>query len=293
MATGTTEFLTVGSAGVDVDVFVPEIWSGSAIVARETNLVLARLVNRQYEEGLTYGDTIHVPSIGNLAARSKTQEAAVQFENLAEANVDITIDQWYYAAIAIESFAKIQTNRDMLESYAGKLGYALGLNVDDALAGLPDNLASGTAVGSLAVENTDDELLLARQHLNDSLVPRMGRSFYFSPAAETGLLKLDRFVHSDYSSIHDDNAGETGLQEAYIGSFYRIPIYISENVEGSNAAGHDNCLLQTEAFTLVMQLSPTFHKDFDINYIVDKVVVEQIYGFREMREDHAIFIRGA
>ena len=293
MATGTTQFLTVGTGSTDVDNFVPELWAGPAIVAREQNLVYARLVDRKFEEGLTFGDTIHVGSISNLAARQKTQEGTILFENINESNTDILIDQWFYSAIAMESFTRVQLNRNMLESYAGKLGYALGLQVDNTLADLPASLAAGTIVGTLADENTDDELILARQHLNDSDVSRTGRSWVFSPAAETGLLKLDRFIHSDYSNVAGSNSGETGLQEAYMGSFYRMPIYISTNVAGTNAAGHNNVLLQTEAFAMVMQLAPTTHHMFDIDFIVDKVVMEEIFGTKEMREDHAILVRGA
>lgn len=293
MATGTTQFLTVGTGSTDVDNFVPELWAGPAIVAREQNLVFARLVDRQFESELTFGDTVHVGSIGNLAARSKTQEAAILFENINEANTDIIIDQWFYSAIAMESFAKVQLNRNMLERYSGKLGYALGLQVDNTLADLPASLAAGTIVGTLAVENTDDELLLARQNLNDSEVPREGRSWIFSPAAETGLMKLDRFIHSDYSTIRGENDGETGLQMAYMGSYYRNPIYITTNVAGTNTAGHNNVLMHTETFALVMQLAPTTHAQFDIDFIVDKVVMEEIFGTKEMREDHAILVRGA
>ena len=286
MATGATEFIDNTTA----DVFIPELWSMEAIVARENQLVFANLVDRKFEKGLSYGDTIHVPGISDLAVRTKTINAVVDYETVTESNTDISIATHQYVAIALENITRVQNNRDQLQLYAGKLGYALALAVDDVLAGLVDNFSQ--TVGTLAVELTDDELLRARQYLDDADTPQDGRVMVVSPAQETGLLKLDRFVHNDYEAVHGP-ARETGLEKAYVSSFMGMPIYRSVNVEGTNSAGHDNAMFQKEAIALVMQISPKTYHQFDIDYIVDKVVIEQLYGTQEMRDDHGVFMKGA
>ena len=286
MATGATEFIDNTTA----DVFIPELWSQLSIVSREDALVMATLVDRRYEDGLSFGDTIHVPNISNLAARTKSANTAVTYETVTETNVNISIGTNEYAAIAVESITKIQNNRDQLEVYSGKLGYALGLAVDDVLAGLIDNFSNN--VGTLAVENTYDELVRARQYLDDANAPQTDRYMVVSPAAEAGLLKQDNFINNDYSKIHGD-LRETGQEFAYSGSFLGMPIYKSANVEGTNAAGHDNGMFQRQALALVMQERPTVFQQFDIDYLVDKVVVEQLYGTQSMRADHGVFVKGA
>lgn len=289
MATGATEFIDSTTA----DVFIPEVWSKGAIVARENRLVFAMLVDRRFEDGLTFGDVIHVPSVGNLAARTKTKasNAAITYETVTETNTDITVATWEYAAIAVESIIKIQANRDMLKLYSGKMGYALALAVDDVLAGLPDNFDN--AVGTLAAGLSDDDILRARQYLDDADAPQEGRYMVVAPAEESNLLKLDRFVRNDYSMLHGAGSAVTGLERAYVVSFLGMPIYKSVNVEGTNAAGHDNTMFQREALALVMQMSPTAHSQYDIDYLVDKVVLEQLYGTLEMRDNHGVFMRGA
>jgi len=286
VATGATEFIDNTTA----DVFIPELWSMEAIVARENQLVFANLVDRKFESGLSFGDTIHVPGVSNLAVRTKSTNGAVTYETVTESNTDISIATHEYAAIALENITRVQNNRDQLQLYAGKLGYALALAVDDVLAGLVDNFSNN--VGTLAVELTDDELLRARQYLDDADAPQDSRVMVVSPAQETGLLKLDRFVHNDYESVHGP-ARETGLEKAYVSSFMGMPIYRSVNVEGTNSAGHDNGMFQKEALALVMQIAPKTYHQFDIDYIVDKVVVEQLYGTQEMRDDHGVFMQGA
>jgi hypothetical protein len=271
------------------DVFIPELWSMEAIVARENQLVFANLVDRKFEKGLSFGDIIHVPSVGNLAVRTKATNGAVAYETITETQTNITIGTHQYAAIALENITRVQSNRDQLKLYAGKLGYALALAVDDVLAGLVDNFDN--SVGTQAVELTDDDILRARQYLDDADAPQDSRVMVVSPMQETGLLKLDRFVHNDYESVHGP-ARETGLEKAYVSSFMGMPIYRSVNVEGANATGHDNGMFQKEALALVMQIAPKTYHQFDIDYIVDKVVVEQLYGTAEMRDDHGVLMEG-
>ena len=286
MATGTTEFIDNTTA----DVFIPEIWSPLAIVAREAQLVFAKLVDRKFENGLSFGDTIHVPGVSDLAARSKSANTAITYETVTESNTDITISTHKYAAIAVESITKVQNNRDQLQLYAGKLGYALGLDVDDTLAGLPDNFSQ--TVGTLAAENTYHDYLRAIQYLDDANAPAESRYFVISPAAEVGLMKQDIYTNNDYSILHGEGRN-TALEHAYVSSFLNIPVYKSTNVEGSNSAGHDNTLFQKESLALVMQMNPTMHSMFDIDYFADKVAIEQLYGTQEMRDDHGVWIKGA
>ena len=286
MATGAAEFIDNTTA----DVFIPEIWSPLAIVAREAQLVFAKLVDRKFENGLSFGDTIHVPGVSDLAARSKSANTAITYETVTESNTDITISTHKYAAIAVESITKVQNNRDQLQLYAGKLGYALGLDVDDTLAGLPDNFSQ--TVGTLAAENTYHDYLRAIQYLDDANAPAESRYFVISPAAEVGLMKQDIYTNNDYSILHGEGRN-TALEHAYVSSFLNIPVYKSTNVEGSNSAGHDNTLFQKESLALVMQMNPTMHSMFDIDYFADKVAIEQLYGTQEMRDDHGVWIKGA
>ena len=294
MATGTGIAAT-GNAFIDnssADVFIPEIWSPLAIVAREAQLVFAKLVDRKFEDNLTKGDKLNVPNISDLTARAKGENNAIEYEVLDETNNTITVDQHYYAAIAVESITKVQTDRDMLQAYAGKLGYALGLNIDDALASQVEADWSGQTVGTLAVENTFHDYLRAVQYLDDANCPADSRYFVISPASEVGLLKMDMYVNNDYTNLHGTGR-DSALDKAYISSFLGIPVYKSVNVDGDNDVGHDNTLFQKEAQALIMQMSPTMHTMYDIDFFADKVAIEQLYGEQVMRADHGVWIKGA
>ena len=281
-----TEFIDNATA----DVFIPEIWSALAVVARESQLVFAKLIDRRFEDELSIGDKINIPSVNDLNTADKARNGAITYETITEEMLTITVDTHNYSAIAVESITKVQTNRDMLQLYAGKMGYALAKTVDDTLAGLVDNFSD--SVGTLAAENTYDDYLRAIQYLDDADAPADSRYFVISPAAEVGLLKMDTYINNDYSNIHGSGRN-TALEFAYATSLLGIPTYKSTNVEGTNSAGHDNGLFQKEALAMIMQMNPTMHSMYDIDYFADKVAIEQLYGVSEVRDDHGVWIKGA
>jgi hypothetical protein len=290
VASGATEFMdTVTEA-----VFIKTVWSKRAQVAREKNLVFAKLSNRVYEQDARMGGAVNVPNISDLTANTKntSSNAAVVFETVTETSTQITIGTWVYNGIALETATEVQVDRDLLEAYAPKQGYALALKVDDDLAALPDDLTTNI-VGTLGVELDYDTVLEARQKLLDNDVPLEDVAIIIAPAQETGFMKLDKFINNDYNRIQGEKTALANVDRAFIGSWLGIPIYRSTNVEGSNATGHDNVMFHKEAFALVMQMRPRTHTWFDINYLARKVVVEQLYGLKTMRDNHAVWMKGA
>lgn len=287
MATGSTEFVDNTTA----DVFIPEVWANEAIVAREQRLVFAGLVNRGYESDLKFGDTAHVRSVGNLSSRSKatSSNAAITYETITETNTDITVNTWEYSAMAVEDIIKVQADKDMFRLYAGKMGYALDLAIDDVLAGLVDDFSQ--VLGSLAVDLTYRDFTRARQYLDDALAPDEDRYIVISPAQENGMLNIEHFINRDYTEGNKSGMGGKG-EKGWIGTWMSIPVYKSTNVEGSNAAGHDNAMFHRSALALVVQMKPQAHHMYDIDYFVDKVALEHLHGSRELRDDHGVFMRG-
>ena len=287
MATGAEEFIDNTTA----DNSIPELWSKRLIVARQDRLVFEALVDTDYKEAMKFGDTIHVGSRGHLSVRTKTANTAITFETETPTNTDILINVNEYAAIAVENITTVQSMLDLLENYAPEMAYALDKAVDDVLAGLIDDFGTNI-VGSLGVDLSYADLLEARQKLADANVPDNDQAIVISPKQEAAWLQLDHFINRDYT----ENLGVgKGFKEkkAYIGHWMDIPVYRSVNVEGSNAAGHDNAYFHKSALALVKQQAPKTTSQYDIDYDARKVLSTQIYGSKEMRDDHGVFMRGA
>ena len=271
--------------------FIPELWSSYYIDAREQELVFSKLVDRRYEDELKFGDTIHVPSRTNLSARTKSANTAITFETQTETNVDITVTTNEYAAIAIEDIARIQTNRYQAEFYAPKMAYALALSIDDTLAGLPDDFTDNATVGALTVDLSYEDFTVAIQELDDALAPMSERHAVVSPAQAQAWKNDDHFTHADYAMIRAQMSESP--DHMFVAECLNIPIWQSTNVEGSNAAGHDNTMFHREALCLVMQLNPETKVQYDIDYLAEKIAIQDLWGAREMRDNHGVYMAGA
>jgi len=284
MATGATAFFDNTSQ----DNFIPEIWSPFVLVARENNLLFPSLCETKYEKGLTKGDTIHVNDVANLAARAKAENTAVSYETVSVTQTDITIDQYYYAAIAVERETDAQALMDQAALWAPKLGYALALQVDDTLAGLPDNFTQ--TVGSLATPTTVSNWIRAIQYLDDANCPDEDRNAVVSPAEWAELIQQDFFVNRDYTDAVGTLSAKA--KRGYFGEVLGTRFFKSTNVEGSNAAGHDNTVFHKSALALVRQIAPTTESQYDIDYLARKIVSYELFGTKEMRDDHGVWVKG-
>ncbi len=287
MASGATIFITNTTA----DNSIPELWSKKLIKARESRLVFAKVVNTSYKEAMSFGDTIHVGSLTNLTTRAKTSVTAIHYEAMTEANTDIVINVDEYSAIAVENITDMQSMLDLITTYSPKMAYALALSVDTALNNLVDTFSTNVK-GTLGVTLPYEDWLDGRRMLDDANVPDDERAIIISPLQEAGMLLLDHFINRDYTENLKVGSGDDG-DKAWIGHWMGIPVYKSVNVEGSNAAGHDNYFGHREAMALVMQSSPKTFTMFDIDYLARKVATEQIYGVKKMRDDHAVWMKGA
>ncbi len=279
MATGTSEFIDITTA----DVFLVELWSNFVVVAREANLVYGKLFTRQFEAELKKGQVLRIGNISDLAARQKSANTAITYETVTETEGTLTIDQYYYAAFAIEDIIKEQTKINFVEKYTEKLGYALALQEDDTLAGHVDNFTQ--TVGTLATALEDDNIIRADQYLNDAKVPVKGRFIVISPAEKGNWLKMDKMSSKDYRA---DSAVVSGI----LGDIYGYKVFVSTNVEGDNSAGHDCCMAHPEAVGIVTQMKPKLESQRDIDYLCDKVVASELFGTAEIRDDHGVWMKG-
>jgi len=286
MATGVTEFIDNATA----DNSIPELWSKELVIARPDRLVFEKLVDAHYKEAMAFGDTIHVGSRGHLTVRTKSANTAITYETETPTNTDILINVYEYAAIAVENITDIQSMLDLISNYAPEMAYALDKAVDDVLAGLVDDFGTNI-VGSLSVSLAYQDMLDGRQYLDDYDVPDEDRFIVVSPKQENGMLSLDHFIHRDYTESTGAGKGQRG-DKAWIGTWMGMPIYKSVNVEGSNAAGHDNAMFHRSALAIVKQASHKTNTQYDIDYDARKVSSYQLYGTKEMRDDHGVWLRG-
>lgn len=283
MATGALEYVDKTIAD---GVFSPDIWSKAVLRATESNLLFAKSVNRGFENDASVGKTVKVASIGNLAARAKTENTAIVYETVAETATTITLNIWSYAALGIEDIVKVQSIVDVQNLYQQKLGYALAKDVDTSLAA--DVAGFSQTVGTLGTVASDANVLSAVQFLDNADAPQNDRFFLMSPAEKVAKLALDRWSNALY-------IGNNGLpaKSGMLGDMYGLNLGITTNLVKPSAGQGNNAIFHREAVALIMQRTPKSHIFYDIDVFTWKLAVEEIYGHQEMRDLFGVWVKGA
>ena len=283
MATGASEFVDKTIAD---GVFSPDIWSRQVLRATESNLVLARSVNRGYEDDATVGKSVKVASIGNLAARAKTENTAIIYETVAETATTITLNLWSYSAVGIEDIVKVQSIVDVQNEYQKKLGYAIAQDIDTKLA--TDLGGFSRTVGTLGTAVTDANVLAAVKLLDDVDAPQDDRFFVMSPAEKVAKLALDRWSNALYIGT-----GDQPVRNGMLGDMYGLNLAVTTNLVKPAAGQANNAIFHRDALALVIQRTPKTHLFYDIDFFTWKLASEVIYGHQEMRDNFGVLVLGA
>ena len=290
MATTDTDTTNLSSS-------VPQMYSHMTADYREANFLYVNLFDRKYEADLSEGDRVFIHGVDRFQAETASQAntlgtagGSLTFDeaNLI-ARISLIADTHIYQAFDLEYEADLFSNIGLMEKLTKASGYAVAHRIDDDAAGLIDNFSQ--TVGTLAVGFTESDIKRGVQYLNDAFAPEDSRVFVFSPAEQMNLFGIERFVNAQYSASIG-NVNVDSKYKGYVTNILGMDWYMSLNVEGTNAAGHDNGIWQKEACaTLVVEESrPVSH--YEIGTDTTRYAVHAIYGFIEVRDDHGVYMLG-
>ena len=95
----------------------------------EKNLVLKPFFDDYSSLVKGRGDTLHIPTIQEVASADKSADTAVSYTANIETTISLSIDQHKYAAKLFEDIAMIQANEQLFDKYAQSMAYALAINL--------------------------------------------------------------------------------------------------------------------------------------------------------------------
>jgi len=262
--------------------YTPEIWATEGIMFLRENLVMARLIHRDFENDLSsYGDTVHTRRPKELTIQNWHPTAGVPFiENLnpgtdapfqqgvagASANVellnsytlDIVLDKLHYTSFLIEDHTRAISFKDIMADFVEPAVVPLARQVDTDII---TEFKTGTDYDDrvVATSNTDgaasttideQDLIDARKTLNDQLCPMDGRTLVVSPTHEAELLKRDLFLKANESGSRE------ALVNANLGRKFGFDIYTTQNLP-DDSNNHDSLAFNRRALALVTRPLPS------------------------------------
>jgi hypothetical protein len=229
------------------------------------------------------GDIINIPNAHNPAVRIKAADTSGTYANITENVQQIQITLQAYVGFLVEDIAEIQSKYDARAKYTDKGAYSLMAYVEgdvtSGLASLPDNFSQ--TVGTLGVDPTTDNVIRAKQYLDDGDVPETDRFFYMSPATHAALLKQDAFSSQLY--VGQDNANRAQLRGEIPGSVYGARVVVSSLANNNPAAAGQSYswFCQKRGVALIQQRTAAIHTQYEVLEIGWGVVIDTIYAFAE------------
>lgn len=216
-------------AGADTAGFVPELWSKKVLEAVHSRLVIVPLVNHTWEQELKYGDTINVGILNTVSAHEVTIGTEGVVEDIATGTkVDIVVDQYYEAPVVIGDMTNLQSQVNLVVQAQRESGYAIAKQMDTSLGALFSALSGGTGgsgdQGTDSSAVTDDMLIASVEVLDEADVPEDGRVWIFDPSTRADIMKIDKFVRSDYGY------GDVIPTGAFRKDVYGAPVFITNNL---------------------------------------------------------------
>ena len=259
--------------------WIPQIWASELSDASQAWTGLSDLVDRQYEDQLSVGDTIEIPNAANPAVRFKSADVAGTYSNVTETLQNIVVNLQAYVGFLVEDISEVQSKFSVRETYTNKSTYSLMATVEgdvtSGLNSLPDNFSQ--LVGSLGVEPTSDNLIRAVQYLDDGDVPESERFFWMSPGTHASMLKQAVFTSADYTTAGAIGSGR--IKGTVYGATPHVSSLASTN---PGTAGQSySWFCHKKGVALVMQRKPTIHVHYDLLNIGWGVLVDTIYNFVE------------
>lgn len=223
-------------------VYPPEIWAMESLMVLRDQLVMARLVHRDFEnEVAARGDVVHTRKPSKLTARTWAGQTGTDaneqmtIENLNARNLSITLDTLVYTAFLVEDRDAALSIKELQNEFLIPAMDPIAQKIDDDImtefcsasssdiTGSAMTTVAYDTVGLEAAMNVDD-IIAARERLNTNQCPLDSRRLVVSADHEADLLRLALFTQADQSGSTD------ALVNANLGRKFGFDIYMTQNV---------------------------------------------------------------
>lgn len=202
-----------------------ELIANEALVQLKNNLVMAKLVHRDYEETFAKeGETIRVRRPVQYTVRTGAVASA---QDHKEGNVSITLNRMRGVDFAFSSTELTLDIERMSERYIAPAVMQLAHQVDSDLLGLYTNVSNWawrkTNISDTARITALDDFFVAPERLDENAVPSPDRNGVLSPADYWGVV-------SALTGVNPERKALTAIERARIGDLGGVMTYSTQQV---------------------------------------------------------------
>ena len=280
----------------------PTIIAAEALQYLRANTVLARLVNRNYEnEVAEYGNVVKIPYGGALSVHDKAADTVITLQAPDDAVYTLTLNKHKEVSFILEDIAKAFARPDWFSVYAADAMSVLAEQIDADIAALYSGLSQTINATAGLSEATFRE---SRRLLNAAKAPLNDRVAVLHEDAEYEMLGLEKVVNADYAAMLGAKAADS-----LTGRFMGFNVFLDQKI--TVAGGQcKNLFFQKNAFVMANRPLPTapagmgvnqrvLNEDgiairvsmsYDHNYLGAKFTLDTLYGVAELRDSHGVAV---
>lgn len=209
--------------------FIPEIWSKKTQKNFDQKVVLAKLVNKNYEgEIKNAGDTVHIRAFDDITIDDYTRYGTMALQDLTDPMTDLTIDQAKSFYIGVDDLDKAQMDIDALNGYTERAGVEIANVVDKHLHSLYSSVAASNVISSsgspttLTTSNVYGQIVEMGKRMNDSYAPMEGRHLLVNSATLALLQQADVLTHAT-------DKGDSVITRGTVGMVAGFTVHLFQN----------------------------------------------------------------
>jgi hypothetical protein len=226
------------------DAMTPEVWAQESLAILEENMVMARLVHRDFSpEVANFGDIVNTRRPAEFTFARKTDSDSVTAQDANTTNVQVPLNQHQYVTYVIKDGEASKSFQELVDLFMRPAAMQIARGVDRVLLGQV-HAFDAYQVGRLAEmtsSNAQDFLIAADQKMNENKAYATGRNLVMSPSSKAAMLATSLFV-----GANQRGDGGTALETAMLGQLYGFDTYMDQNVpyvtatQGERATGNHN-----------------------------------------------------
>jgi len=283
----------------------PTIIAAEALGYLQSNTVLARLVNRDYEnEVAEFGNVVKIPYGGALTVNDKTADTVITLQAPDDAVYTLTLNKHKEVSFLIEDIAKAFARPDWFTIYAQDAMAALAEQIDSDLACLYSGLSQTINATAGLSETTFRN---ARRLLNAAKAPLIDRVAVLHEDADYEMLGIEKVVNQDYASMLGAKAAD-----ALTGRFMGFNVFMDQQIVVASTQCK-NLFFQKNALVMANRPLPTAPAEMGVrqrvmnedgiairvtmsyshDYLGAKFTLDTLYGVAEMRDNHGVAVSTA
>jgi len=268
--------------------FKPTLWSRRFIVNTDKALVARQIVDTSYQGEIQSGQVLKINEIGDIDVSSYNSTGGVTWQDLADAQKELVIDQKKYFAFAVDDVDAAQMNVSVMDGAMQKAAFSVADEIDQHIlgqyteAGITNSTNLGDSSTGLDLSATDmaDLLTYMMRYLKEESA--IGRPWAVVPPWFMQLLLHSTAV---YGSGRLDAPNSPALNGGPVPAM-GFDFYESNNVQVDSTNSEYAIMFGTrDAIAYAGQLSKIEAVRRE-DYFSDGMRGLYIYGSKVVRPDH-------